>query len=86
MLANPGACTGPGDWPEPGGEELTSYDPTTGTWSLTLQMANYRRQHTATLLNDGRVLVVAGDWPSFTDATEIYDPATSTWVNAGNPT
>ncbi len=27
---NGGACTGPDAWPEPGGEELISYDPTTG--------------------------------------------------------
>jgi aldehyde dehydrogenase (NAD+) len=27
---NGGACTGPDAWPEPGGDELISYDPTTG--------------------------------------------------------
>ena len=37
---NPGACTGPGDWPEPGGEELTSYDPTTGLPLARVRMCN----------------------------------------------
>ncbi len=27
---NGGACSGPDDWPDPGGEELVSFDPTTG--------------------------------------------------------
>lgn len=41
-----------------------------------------RSQHTATLLPDGRVLVVGGN--SFVSGAEIYDPATNEWQNAGN--
>ena len=33
--------------------------------------------HTATLLNDGRVLVVGGD--EATPAAEVYDPETNSW-------
>lgn len=57
------------------------YSPTTGTWSSTGSMQTSRRDHTATLLADGRVLVTGG-----TDANgqllrsaEVYDPATGTW-------
>jgi N-acetylneuraminic acid mutarotase len=57
------------------------YSPGTGTWSSAGSMRTSRRDHTATLLPDGRVLVTGG-----TDANgqlqrsaEVYDPATGTW-------
>jgi WD40 repeat protein len=50
------------------------YDPATGQWTKTGPMARAHSGHTATLLKDGRVLIVAG---CDTHATaEIYDPAT----------
>ncbi|MFN7966652.1 MAG: kelch repeat-containing protein [Acidobacteriota bacterium] len=58
------------------------YDPITNSWSATGSMAMTRAGQTATLLQDGRVLLVSGD--SFTwDSTEIYDPATGTWSDGG---
>ena len=57
------------------------YDPSSGTWSGTGGMATGRVQHTATLLSDGRVLVVGG---VSNRATEIYDPSTENWSKAAD--
>ncbi len=46
-----------------------------------------RAQHTATLLNDGRVLLVGGECPSASqskcDTAELYDPATKQFTRTG---
>ncbi len=54
------------------------YDPTSGTWSGAGEMAHSRIDHTMTVLQDGRVLVVGGG----SKATEIYDPSTGSWSKA----
>ena len=56
------------------------YDPSSNTWSNAKEMKNTRSAHTASLLNDGRVLVAAGSWP-WTTTSEIYDATTNTWVS-----
>jgi N-acetylneuraminic acid mutarotase len=57
------------------------YDPATNTWSSAASMPIARVSHTATLLNNGKVLIVGGtDAAGFpTDSVELYDPASNTW-------
>jgi N-acetylneuraminic acid mutarotase len=61
------------------------YDPVTGTWSSTGAMATPRSQQTATLLQNGRVLVAGGTDATLVpfDSAELYDPATGTWSTTG---
>jgi hypothetical protein len=69
------------------------YDPTTGTFANTGSMSVGRTYHTATLLVDGRVLIVGG-WTNNGSglsttteslaSSEIYDPATETFSPGGN--
>jgi hypothetical protein len=62
------------------------YDPTTGTFSVTGSMATPRTSHTATLLPDGKVLIVGGLWThaarAILDTAEVYNPATGTFLAA----
>jgi Galactose oxidase, central domain len=56
------------------------YDPRSGTWSATASMQGVRRDHTATLLSDGTVLVAGGsDDNGSLASAELYDPASGTW-------
>jgi hypothetical protein len=57
------------------------YDPDTGSWSEIANMHEPNLASMATLLPDGKALVVAeyGLW-------EIYDPATGTWTALAEPT
>lgn len=60
------------------------YDPVAGTWSPTGSMMSPRVSHTATLLANGKVLVVGGkSYGSIyysLNSAELYDPATGTWT------
>src|SRR5262245_18580736 len=58
------------------------YDPATGIWSKTGDMTSGRVLHTATLLPNGKVLVVGGWSGSDISAygAELYDPASGTWT------
>ena len=69
------------------------YDPTTGTFARTGDMNVERTLHTATLLNDGKVLIAGGlrrvVGSSLSDITflasaELYDPLTATFSATGS--
>jgi hypothetical protein len=60
------------------------YDPATGRWSVTGSMHMVRGGHTATLLQNGKVLVAGGSYDDVLDSAELYDPATETWSLTGS--
>jgi len=67
------------------------YNPETGTWTTTGNLANAREQHTATLLPNGQVLVAGGAGINNNPLTcsllascELYNPATGTWAYTGD--
>ncbi len=62
------------------------YDPTTGTFSKTGSMSTPHRGHTATLLKDGRVLVIGngGETSVSGTAADLYDPSTGRFSRTGS--
>jgi len=58
------------------------YDAVSGRWTRTGSMNQARNGFSATLLSDGRVLVVGGDG-GFTGA-ELYDPSSEHWTGTGS--
>jgi N-acetylneuraminic acid mutarotase len=61
------------------------YDPLTMRFSSIAPMNQGRSQHTATLLNDGKVLLAAGrKGGDETDTAELYDPASALFSYTGS--
>ena len=61
------------------------FDPITETWSFADSLEEGRSGHTATLLNDGRVLVTGGQGNvSDLNSCEIFDPITIQWSSISN--
>jgi hypothetical protein len=64
-----------------------TYDPATRTFSSTGNMMSKRAYHTATLLNNGKVLIAGGwDGGSLLATAEIFDPVAGTFTAANNMT
>ncbi|HEY3322844.1 MAG TPA: kelch repeat-containing protein [Planctomycetota bacterium] len=55
-------------------------------WATTGSMSTARYSHTATLLPNGKVLVVGGNDGTYhyLASAELYDPATGTWTSTGS--
>lgn len=75
------ACIGPQQFCYFGGTVASAelYDPVSGAFSATSSMTAAREIHTATLLNDGRVLVAGGEswigaFPQASASAELYTP------------
>jgi len=84
---SPAASGAPTPSPEPKSSNSAG-EQTAPTWVSAGQMAEARVEHTATLLQDDRVLVAGG----FADgeandvraSAELYDPKTGTWTRTGD--
>ncbi len=60
------------------------YDPSTNTWASAAAIPGARAYHTATLLQNGKVLVAGGQngSTSYLGSVYIYDPVSNTWTAA----
>jgi N-acetylneuraminic acid mutarotase len=64
-----------------GTASAATFDAATNSWTAVAGMTTDRRQHTATLLVDGRVFVVGG---TSDGAAERFDPTTNTWATVAS--
>lgn len=88
VLVAGGETNGPSTTNKLASAEL--YDPAEGTWTVTGTMGLVRYDHTATPLQDGRVLVAGGEPSDLSDGlpeprgrAELYDPVAGTWTDTG---
>jgi Galactose oxidase, central domain/Kelch motif len=78
---------------EPSGSRLASasaelYDPDSGAWNVARSMHTARVYFTATLLPNGKVLIVGGSdglgYPTVYAGAELYDPSADSWTITGS--
>ena len=60
------------------------FDPATGTFTATGAMTEFRYNHTATLLNNGKVLLTGGFNGQPVANAELFDPATGSFSATGS--
>ena len=84
------SCGGGSDAPPASNPVVPSPTPAAGAFSTAAPLVMARAGHTATLLPNGKVLLVGGSpsWPptaAVAASAEIYDPATNTFTATGAP-
>ncbi|MGO8870888.1 MAG: Kelch repeat-containing protein, partial [Acidimicrobiales bacterium] len=91
VLVAGGGCNGQGYGCDSGSylvnlKSAELYDPSTGVWTLTGSMSEGRQFQTATLLENGEVLVTGGfnncddDFCTDLSSADLYDPAIGKWL------
>ena len=66
-------------------EAVETFDPVTGRFSAAAPMNHRRARHTATILADGRVLVVSGiQGPDVLRSAEMFDVGAGTWTDVAD--
>ena len=64
--------------------ETTELEVKVNQWASAGDLLEARHGHTATLLDDGRVLVAGGrNTNDFLNSVEIFDPEKNTWTHSG---
>ncbi|HKP03198.1 MAG TPA: kelch repeat-containing protein [Chthoniobacterales bacterium] len=71
-----------GGYVDLGSAEL--YDPASESWSPTGSLVTAHVGHTATLLDNGKVLVAGGSESSGGALAELYDPSSGAWMTTGS--
>ena len=87
LLANGDVLIAGGEDHDGRGAQLTSaevFRAATQKFQATGSMHHARISHTATLLNDGRVLLVGGFADDVTPSAELYDPKSGTFQETGS--
>lgn len=83
-----GGSTLEGETIRPADSSAELFDPASGAWTAAGDMLNTRFEHTATPLDDGRVLIVGGLGGQGAEmrpleTAEIYDPVARTFTRSG---
>jgi hypothetical protein len=89
LIAGGHASFGSGAWGDTAQSSAELYDPLPGTFTPTGSMRAPREGHTATLLDNGKVLIAGGvsyadGKQTFLGSAELFDPATGTFTPTGN--
>ena len=74
VMVNPGLTS---NWfrLQPNGNDYAN-----GTWSQLNSMSESRLYFSTTMLPSGKVFAIGGEYPKFSNTSEIYDPVANSWA------